>query len=340
MSTTEVTSQRFKLYSVPELIDLPQLGWLIEGLFPVGALIGVYGPSGHAKSFLALDWALSTAQGGAWLERPIRQGAVVYVAAEGGRSIRKRVAAWMRQRELSSIPWAFFLLEGVQITEKDDLELLASRIKELGIEPVLIVLDTLARCFVGKDENSAQEMGEFVHGLDWLNEQTGAAIMMLHHTGKQAQDMERGSSALRAAADVMIRVSKNENVVTVHNNKQKDDEGFKDIHLRLKQVALENGDTSCVLEPGTARPNASAGLSSAFNKTLSALASSPRETLTTLEWAARANLKERTLHSHRKELLQRRFIEEVKRGVYRVSEKGREALQTAAPARHMHLVEL
>jgi hypothetical protein len=331
------TAVKFKLYSVPDLLAFSEPGWLIEKLFPVESLLGLYGPSGHGKSFLALDWALSIARGGEWLGRSVRQGPVVYIAAEGGRSIRRRVAAWMDERGCPTLPGAFFLLEGVQIREQQDVELLAGRIDELEITPVLIVVDTLARCFVGGDENSAQEMGEFIGGLDWLKQKTGAAVMVLHHTGKKAQEMERGSTALRAAADVMIHVAKKNEQVIVRNNKQKDDEQFKDIHLRLKQVAVGT-DTSCVLEAGTAGSVATNPLSSGARETLRALWSSGQDTMTTAEWATAVGIKERTFHSHRKELLERGHVEVVRRGVYRVTESGCAELETAATASHLHLV--
>lgn len=151
------------------------------------------------------------------------------VKGSTGRTVDDVLRGTVGERGCPTLPGAFFLLEGVQITEQQDVELLASRIDELEITPVLIVVDTLARCFVGGDKNSAQEMGEFVGGLDWLKQKTGAAVMVLHHTGKKAQETERGSTALRAAADVMIRVSKKGEQVTAQNNKQKDHEEFKDI---------------------------------------------------------------------------------------------------------------
>lgn len=339
MSQTDVAAgEKFTLYSVSDLFKFSQPEWLIENLFPVEALVAVYGPSGHGKSFLTLDWALSIATGGAWLGRPVRQGPVVYIAAEGGRGIRKRVAAWMKERGCSTVPEAFFLLEGVQVAAQEDLNLVASRMTQLSIEPALIVVDTLARCFIGGDENSAQEMGEFVAGLEWLKRETSATVMVVHHTGKQVQEMERGSSALRGAADVMVRVSKNDTLVTVNNNKQKDDEEFSDISLELRQVAIDN-DTSCVLSPAIGRSGVASGLARQLKRTLTALATSPHETTTTTEWATAAGLKERTLHSHRKALVDGKYVEDVKKGTYRITDAGRTALGPAATARHLHLVE-
>src|SRR5262249_15763255 len=152
----------------------------------------------HGKSFLALDWALSIAHGGQWHGHEVKQGAVIYVAAEGGRSIQRRVVAWMNEHRVEKIPRAFFLLEAVQIRNPEDLELLAARMEALNVEPLLIVIDTLARSFGGGDENKAQEMGEYINGLEWLKTKAPATMMVLHHTGKKAEDEERGSSALRA----------------------------------------------------------------------------------------------------------------------------------------------
>ena len=52
---------------------------------------------------------------------------------------------------------------------------LADRIQALRTVPALIVIDALARCFVGGEENFAREMGEFVDGLAWMRSQTQAA---------------------------------------------------------------------------------------------------------------------------------------------------------------------
>jgi RecA-family ATPase len=95
-----------------------------------------------------------------WFGHATSQGAVVYVAVEAGRSICKRVQAWMQDRGLSEIPDAFCVLDAPQVSDESDLRNLAERILALGIRIKLIVVDTVARCFVGGDENSAKEMGE------------------------------------------------------------------------------------------------------------------------------------------------------------------------------------
>lgn len=334
MLECESVDAKFRFYSVSDLFRLSEPEWLVEKLFPVESLIGLYGPSGHGKSFLALAWALSIADGGDWLGRPVQQGHVVYIAAEGGRSIRKRVSAWMLERGRADIPGAFFLLEGIQAKNGEDISVLCDQIEARSLTPRLIVLDTLARCFVGGDENSAQEMGEFIAGLDRLKQRTGAAILVLHHTGKKAQEVERGSTALRAALDVMIRVSMKGELVTIHNDKQKDDEEFADIDLHMKQVAVD-GDTSCVLEPGGVRRKAGNPLSVGVRNLLGALVASGLEVITSRDWKQCAALDERTFYSYANKLTEGGYVEKVKRGAYTITEKGRSTAGTAATATHL-----
>src|SRR3712207_1817312 len=62
--------------------------------------------------------------------------------------------------------------------------------------PDLIVVDTLARCMRGGDENNARDMGQAVEGLEFLKRTLGAAVLVIHHTTK-GRDTERGSRAVR-----------------------------------------------------------------------------------------------------------------------------------------------
>jgi RecA-family ATPase len=49
---------------------------------------------------------------------------------------------------------------------------------------VLVVIDTLARCMVGADENSARDMGEAIDALDRLRRAAGSCVLPVHHMGK------------------------------------------------------------------------------------------------------------------------------------------------------------
>ncbi len=45
--------------------------------------------------------------------------------------------------------------------------------RETGKPVRMIILDTLARCFGGNDENDARDMGAFIRGCDDLKRRTG-----------------------------------------------------------------------------------------------------------------------------------------------------------------------
>jgi RecA-family ATPase len=92
-------------------------------------------------------------------------------------------------------------------------------------------------------------MGLFVDGIDTLRHATGAAVLVIHHTGKDKKSKERGSSALRGSADTMISCDGEMGVLTIECDKQKDAEEFKPFTLALRKVELENGRSSCVLVP-------------------------------------------------------------------------------------------
>jgi hypothetical protein len=228
--------------------------YLVEGILPCDALGVLFGPPASAKTFLALDLALSVASGTDWLGQcPVKQGSVVYVAAEGSsRSLGNRVEAWKafhRIREESV--GVQFLLQPVQLHTRSERDKLLYAIEDqLAVPPALVVVDPLARCFLGGDENSAKDMGLLIAGMDALRG-AGATVLGVHHAGHNKKIRERGSSALRAAADTMMTITRDRTpggLYTVRCEKQKDDQHFGDLHLRLRPQVVRDGEQSRVLE--------------------------------------------------------------------------------------------
>ena len=142
-----------------------------------------------------------------------------------------------------------FLDRPINLTDPDVAKEFITEVRKLVEQPALIIVDTLARCFVGGDENSAKDMGLFIHGVETVQRETGATVLVIHHTGKNEKSGARGSSALMGAADTMIRCGGEMGFLSLRCAKQKDAEAFKDFTLLLKTIKLENGQTSCVLVP-------------------------------------------------------------------------------------------
>jgi hypothetical protein len=217
-----------------ELEALPPPEWLIDGILLERGLAVLFGPPSVGKSFLALDWALSLAAGVAWAERPTIQCGVVYIAAEGASGLGSRTRAWKAQHDLESCPGIRFVPQALQLLDDGEAERLVDTFQGLDLDLGLVVIDTLARCFVGGDENSAKDVGRL-------------SVLVVHHTTKTG-NYERGSSALRGAADTMISCDKADGVqgISISCEKQKDAETFKDLVLNTQTVQLGNGQTSRV----------------------------------------------------------------------------------------------
>lgn len=241
---------RFRLHSTVELLKLPPPTWVVDGMIPSGGMVGLYGPPGSYKSFLAMDFAMSIATGTAWNGRRVEPGNGLYVGAEGGRGIGIRAGAWCQHHDIHprKVPVAW-LLEAVPVYgDSEEIDQVFERLgNQVKREPKVIVIDTLARCFDG-NENEQEDMGRFIAGADRFRREFDATVIIVHHTRLDG-DRERGNTAFRGAADAMLSVTKNGASLVLSCNKQKDAEEFGMLGLRLLAVA---GTDSCVLVPAKA----------------------------------------------------------------------------------------
>lgn len=231
--------------------------YLVKGWMDRGAFSVVYGESNVGKTFLALDMALHIAAGADWHGARIHEPQqVVYVAAEGGTGLNNRIAAYRRDnKDLTdaAAPNFMVLAEGLDLCTGEDAQYLAEALNNADVRPALIVIDTLARVMGNGDENTAKDMGQLVRSVDRLRAETGAHVMVIHHSGKDASKGARGSGSLRAAADTEIELTRNDDVVMAEARKQRDMPCDGVFAYRLKSVFIgkdEDGDSvsSAVVE--------------------------------------------------------------------------------------------
>jgi hypothetical protein len=258
--------QRLRPIPWSALHTLPKREPLIRGVLDRGAMSCPYGGSNTGKTFFALDIAAHIALGWeTWRGRKVRQGAVVYIAAEGGLGIEERLTAFRYHHEINADGVPFYVIpEPIDLCSRpDDAKLLMAHIAELASDPPieLIVVDTLSRAMAGGNENSPDDMGRFIRNLDALRIATKAHVMVIHHSGKDEARGARGHGSLRAACDTEIEVSKAEggdvSVATVV--KQRDHSIGDTFPFRLEQVEIGQHDdgepvTSCVVIPTDAQP--------------------------------------------------------------------------------------
>lgn len=187
--------------------------YIIKGLIERGRLNVIFGPSGDGKTFFALDMAGHIAAGIPWRGRRVRQGLVVYVAAEAGTSILRRCGAW-RDNHLSDLregrlPLAI-ITRAANLLNMVDVEELLAELRTIAEEAelplALVIFDTLSRSIPGGDENSAEAMTRAIGAADAIRDELGAAVAVVHHSGKDFSKGARGHSSLFAAADCVMSV--------------------------------------------------------------------------------------------------------------------------------------
>lgn len=243
--TAAIANREIELLSIADLATLPEPSWLVEDLLPAAGFSVLFGPSGTGKSFLALDWSLCVAAGLQWYGQDVNRGGVVYIAAEGVAGLYRRISAWLHARHQDAPDTIRFLGSAINFLEPVQLQRAKTAIGQLDQAPALIVVDTMARSMTGGDENAARDVGQFIHAVDQLRAAHGAAALIVHHTGKDGED-ERGSSALRAAADAMLALKPDGASLRLDSVKAKDSEPFEPWKLHLRST-LE----SCVIGCGT-----------------------------------------------------------------------------------------
>lgn len=224
-----LTELRKALVDTTTLDTIPDPEPLIDGILYRDSLSWLYGKPGSGKSFVALDWAASVATGTPWHTRTVTPGPVLYLVAEGVRGMRKRVRAWETANQ-QAMTGVTFLPIAVQLLHGTDRQALLALVEEL--QPALVIIDTQARCTVGASENDAGEMGRVVAAGDLIRTASSACVLMVHHSGKNGLDL-RGSSAFEGAATSIIKVNKDGTRLDVISDKQKDEDDFEPIRLRM-----------------------------------------------------------------------------------------------------------
>ena len=200
---------------------------VVDGLFEAGTLAVIYGDSNTGKSTFALDLALRVARGATWRGRGTMKGIVFWLGLESPAGARRRVAAHCKKFDVQPGTLLFAdVTTAVQMLDLHDVEALIAAIKaaetEAGEKCVLVVIDTVARAMAGADENDGRDMGLLVKGCDLVRQETGATVLMIHHSGKNPAKGARGHSSLRAAVDTEIEVTGKTNPRQAMVTKQRD----------------------------------------------------------------------------------------------------------------------
>lgn len=256
----QVIEPRESLFvSVGELIEnLQPIEWMVEDYIESDSLALIFGAPGGGKSFVTVDFACCIATGTPWHGRPVKQGAVFYIAGEGHNGLARRFAAWSRSTGVSLKGAPLYKSKRAvsiytEASAKELHEEIIVMAEQSGMQPAMVAIDTVARNFGAGDENSTEDMSKFIEHIDtFVRRPFGCNVLLVHHSGHN-MDRARGSSALKAALDAEYQVVLDAGILTFTATKMKDAELPAELTFKFKQVELgEVGGqdiTSVVLEP-------------------------------------------------------------------------------------------
>jgi hypothetical protein len=324
---------KFRVYTAEELAELPPVQWLVQDVVPSDALVALVGPSGVGKTFVSLDLACSVAVGTPWLGHRMGTAApVLYIAAEGTAGLRTRLTAWAESHGLAlgALPLGF-ICETVNLMDPDDPTHVIRAMTRMPVPPGCVVIDTLHRAMPGGDENSAKDVGIVVAAADRIRRVAGCTVVLVHHTKKDA-DVERGSTALRAACDTLMLLKDEDGTLSLECEKQKDAAAFDPVAIHLTPahgslvVSLADGAHAGgpVADPARLTPKQYTCLKAlADSSTAQGMAATP--------WHRCAGVPERTFFRAVKALVDAGLVAEADRsGRYSVTMTGRSALSFTA----------
>ena len=195
----------------------PEYRWLVDGLVCTGDTTLMVGEPNVGKSWVSLSLAVAMCdEHEKWLGYSMSNyGKVLYVDEENPHDL---VYHRLRQLGLSNHENLRYLhRQGIRLDRNFD-KLLDEAVT---FEPKMIVLDSLTRFHTQDENNSGAMAGLFNDSINVLSRETGAAVIILHHTNKTASDSSyvktRGSSDIGAAVDGGIELRKTNHITNEFN---------------------------------------------------------------------------------------------------------------------------
>lgn len=340
----------FPILTDEEAEAMPPARGILGDILYENSLAILYGASGRWKSFLALSWALSIATGRDWLGRKVVEGDVVYIAAEGGVGIGKRITAWKRRHGITGRTRVHPLCVPVQLLDAEQVQRLIRSIRELVGVPVLIVIDTLSRSMAGGDENTGKDGSRAIQAADTIREAFACTVLLVAHPGKDDTRGIRGWSGYFNAADTVMRLAASDNrprldlgeTVTLISEKPKENENFADIALTTVKETWGSADgaivSSLVIQAADQSAMATEPTHGLTDREYEALriVNEHAAGIAYNEWGRLANLHGGTLQRVKDKLNERHYIEKTPNGNWHTSRKGAQLFQSEQPTTTNH----
>ncbi len=185
----------------PEDLPIVSVQFLIDALVPAGTLTLLYGKDKLGKTLLAMEMVKAVQTGSALFGIfPAQQGSVIALFLDDPPGL-------VRERLVDKMGLAS---TGVRVAthldaDDDPRNILADLADEAAIaRPALIVVDALYVLLDSGEQLMSADMKAIVRPLDRIAEETGAAVVLIHHPTKKNPGDPAGSFVIRASAKSIL----------------------------------------------------------------------------------------------------------------------------------------
>ncbi|TWF53316.1 AAA family ATPase [Neorhizobium alkalisoli] len=232
--------------------------WRMPGWIGAGDLTAIFGPSEAGKSVFSVDLACRLAAGwdfGTIRDRPSYN--ILYIAAERGDQVRRRVDAFVKHH--GGEPFGNLMIyDGpIDLCEEHFLRAVIRTASqsfpdEYGAE--VVIIDTLAAAMSASDSNP-EAMHKAVNSLTDAvrhgNPEAHCSVIVVHHSPVSGEARMRGAGQLQGAADMTIHVTRKRgvSVAKVAKNNEGPDRPIRT--YRMETVSLGRAAAD---EPETTAP--------------------------------------------------------------------------------------
>jgi hypothetical protein len=198
-----------RLQTLQEFVTRPEGSSQIRGIDPGHAIVVFFGPPKEGKTFSVCDLTMHAAHGLDWHGHRVRKALrVAYLIGEGIQGFKVRLRGWLEHHD-SIEQTGEFRIFPAPLSLPDCIDLVTGMLAPF--KPDIVVADTLNAYFGPGDENATKDMTAFCSAVRTLRDSLRCSVYVIHHTGHGSTGRERGSIVLRASADVLVQIAKDEN---------------------------------------------------------------------------------------------------------------------------------
>lgn len=204
-----------KLVSAKELYrsKLPEIYYPIDGLVPEGETI-LAAPPKSAKSWMALDMALSVAEGKPFLGFDTNKSDVVYFSLEDGDKFeQERLYKYCKNE--NDVPEGFHLIFEDWVTLDDGFIDQLEQIREKLPDLRFVIIDTLSKIQSRQRKNESAYERDYRTGqmIKRWADQYGIAVVVITHTTKLVRPDDAlanvsGTNGVTGVADAVLVIAK------------------------------------------------------------------------------------------------------------------------------------